>query len=68
MKLLDKVREAGYNVVTNRTKSGIRSIYVSGNGAWIMCRIRPGFYSEVKLKIEFLCKSLYMLLQNKDQQ
>lgn len=66
MKLLDKVREAGYNVVTNRTKSGIRSIYVSGNGAWIICRIKPGCYSEVKHKIEFLRKSLCMLLQNKN--
>ena len=64
MKLLEKVRAAGYNVTINRTKSGILSIYVSGNGAWVMCRIRPGTYSEVKPKVEFLCRSLNNLLRN----
>ncbi len=63
MKLLNKVREAGYNVVINRTKSGIRSIYISGKDAWIMCRIRPGSYSEVKPKIEFLQRSIHNILQ-----
>lgn len=63
MKLLEKVKGAGFNVVEHKTQSGIRAIYISGKDAWIMCRIRPGKYSEIKPKIEFLQRSIKNILQ-----
>ena len=63
MKLLKKVKEAGFNVIENKTQSGMRVIYISGKNAWIMCRIRPGKYSEIKPKIEFLQRSIRNILQ-----
>lgn len=68
MKLLEKVKSAGYSVTEHRLPSGMRSIYINGKDAWVMCRIKPGPYSEIKEKVKFLQRSVTNLLLRKEDE
>ena len=46
MKLLDKVRERGYNVHDRKNEFGSRVITIVGDGAWVRCVFRRGVHPD----------------------
>lgn len=65
MKLLDKVRERGYNVHDRKNEFGSRVITIDGDGAWVRCVFRRGCtLTDAKNKVQFLQRSVRNLLQD----
>lgn len=62
MKLLDKVREAGYEVADNKNKHGVRFITIHGGGAWTRIVIKP--WADVRLMVGELIRRCNAYIAN----
>lgn len=62
MKLLNKVREAGYKVIDRKTPQGVRIITIEGGGSWTRIVIKP--WANVRLMVGELIRRCHAYIAN----